>query len=185
MIKIDPERPKVILVVGRRGSGKTYSARQIMREFRRAGGVVLAVDPVASDPPTDDHLASAADVWDSDMPEAVPVGVSMVAVDEADMFAPQADARRRPPPPLVDLVRRGRHRGVTLLLCTQRPALVMRDVYALADYVVICQTTDARDLKTLCELYGVEEYREQIVTTDRPGPVIIWAPPPEPVRVMR
>jgi len=185
MIELDPMKPKVVLIVGRRGSGKTYTARQVIAEFRRRGGVALAVDPVASDPPAESHLASAADVWDSDMPEAIPVGVSLVAVDEADIFAPQADARRRPPPPLVDLVRRGRHRGVTLVLCTQRPALVMRDAYALADYVVICQTTDARDLKTLAELHGVAEHRDRIVQAPRPGPVLIWAPPPEPVRVLQ
>lgn len=184
MIKIEPQKPKVILIVGRRGSGKTYSARQIMREFRSGGGIVLAVDPVSSDPPGESHLASASDVWDSDMPETIPNGITMVAVDEADMFAPQAEARKRPPPPLVDLVRRGRHRGVTLLLCTQRPALVMRDVYALADYVVICQTTDARDLKTLGELYGVDDHRDKIVKADKPGPVLIWAPPPQDITIL-
>ena len=185
MITLDVNEPKVILLVGRRGSGKTYAARQIIDNFRRRGGVVLAIDPVASDPPKESHLASSADVWDSDMPEFVPVGITMVAVDEADMYAPQADARRRPPPPLVDLIRRGRHRGVTLVLCTQRPALVMRDAYALADYVVICQTTDARDLKTLCELPGVLEHRQAIINSATPGPVVIWSPPPTGVTVVR
>jgi len=184
MIDLDPAKPTVVLVVGRRGSGKTYASRRIIERFRRRGGVVLAVDPVSSDPPQDSHLASAADVWDSDMPESTPEGVTMVAVDEADMYAPQADARRRPPPPLVDLIRRGRHRGVTLVLCTQRPALVMRDAYALADYVVICQTTDARDLKTLSELPGVAEHREKISGAALPGPVLIWAPPPVGVQLV-
>ena len=49
MITLDVSEPKVILLVGRRGSGKTYAARQIIDNFRRRGGVVLAIDPVASD----------------------------------------------------------------------------------------------------------------------------------------
>ena len=52
----------------------------------------------------------------------------------------------------------------------------MRDVFALADAVVICQTTDQRDLDALCSLHGVKEYRERIATTTRPGPVVTWRP---------
>lgn len=175
--------PWVQLVVGRRGSGKTWHAAKVARAWRthrsrddESRSLVLAIDPIATDPPRPGHLAHAADLWHPDMPDDVPEPVQLVVVDEADLFAPQADARRRPPPPLVDLVRRGRHRGVSLLLCTQRPALVMRDVFALADAVVICQTTDQRDLDALCSLHGVKEHRDRIAQTTRPGPVVTWRP---------
>lgn len=173
-----PKHPFVILCVGRRGAGKTYSAAQIVRGWRRQkdAGLSLAVDPVATDPPGREHLAAAADLYSPDMPDDIPAGITLIAVDEADLFAPQADARRRPPPPLVDLVRRGRHRGISLILCTQRPALVMRDVYALADAVIVCQTTDKLDLDRLCELHGVKEHRDAIATRNEPGPVLIWQP---------
>jgi len=180
----DPRKghPKIVLVVGRRGSGKTYHAKQIAMAWRRfrdqvnGPGLILGVDPVATDPPDSTHLAASCDLWTPDMPDVLPEPVNVLIVDEADIYAPQADAQRRPPPPLVDLVRRGRHRGVTLILCTQRPALVMRDVYALADEVVICQITDERDLNTLCSLHGVREHRERIATTTKPGPVVTWTP---------
>jgi hypothetical protein len=180
----DPRKrhPWIALVVGRRGSGKTWHAGKIASEWRARArradqrSMVLAIDPVATDPPQHGQLAASADLWSPEMPDEVPDPVQLLVVDEADLYAPQADARRRPPPPLVDLVRRGRHRGVSLLLCTQRPALVMRDVFALADFVVICQTTDQRDLDALCTLHGVKEHRERIATTIRPGPVVTWRP---------
>lgn len=173
--------PWIALVVGRRGSGKTYHASEVATRWRQLGsdngrGLVLGIDPIATDPPRKGHVAASCDLWVPEMPEDIPDAVQLVVVDEADLFAPQADARRRPPPPLVDLVRRGRHRGVSLLLCTQRPALVMRDVFALADSVTICQTTDQRDLDALCSLHGVKEYREQIATTSRPGRILTWTP---------
>ena len=185
MIKVNPKKPKVILIVGRRGSGKTYSAKKIMQEFRKSGGLVFAVDPIASDPPEESHLAFSSDVWDCEVPENIPENIGLVAVDESDIFAPQAEARRRPPPPLVDLIRRGRHRGVTLVLCTQRPALVMRDAFALADFVVVCKTTDARDIKSLCELSGVSEHSEKIISAKNPGPVLVWEPPPIGVTIFQ
>lgn len=182
--------PQLGLCVGRRGAGKTYTARELTMAWRRARRegdprITLAIDCVATDPPAEKHLASSADVWAPAMPDELPPEVDLIVVDEADLFAPQADARKLPPPPLVDLVRRGRHRGVSLVLCTQRPALVMRDAYALADWVVICQTTDRRDLDRLCELEGVEDHRDRIKGATRPGPVLIWYPPPRGVKLLQ
>ena len=174
--------PWVKLAVGRRGSGKSYRTIQEIRSWRLAHAespqwAVLGVDPVASSPPRPEHVAAWCDIatptLESDL---IPPDVGLVAVDEADQSISQSDARVRPTPPLIDLVRRGRHRGVSLMLATQRPALVLYDVWSLADEVVICQLTGKRDLDRVCELEGVARYRELIATTCRPGPIVIWTP---------
>lgn len=172
--------PWVKLAVGRRGAGKTHwviaeVARWRARHTRSLGLLALGIDGVATDPPAPHHLAAACDLWSPVALDELPAGIGLVAVDEADQWLPQAEARRQPPPPLVDLLRRGRHRGVSLLLATQRPALVAYDVWGLADEVAICHLTSARDLARVCELEGVAQHRAAIATARRPGPVVVWS----------
>lgn len=140
----------------------------------------LVIDPVATDPPQPHHLAAHADVVASspdDLAHALdtlPIG--LVVVDEAETWLSQGDANRRPIGPLVDILRRGRHRGVSIYLCSQRPQLLAYDVWSLADRIVICQLTGKRDLDRVCELEGVAEHRHAIASSNRPGPVVTWTP---------
>lgn len=186
MTHAQPLHPWVQVAVGRRGAGKTHWAIHEIARWRAgvvAGSIasadrplVFGVDGVATDPPMDHHLAAMADVYDPEPPIDLEPEFGLVAVDEADQHAPQAEARRKPPPPLIDLLRRGRHRGVSLLLATQRPANLVYDAWGLADRIVICQLTSKRDLDRVCELEGVAEHRQRIATVTRPGPIVIWTP---------
>lgn len=181
-----PAHPWVQLAVGRRGAGKTYWSIHEVARFRGevvagrvdVGGreLIYAVDGVATQPPALHHLASMADAYDPEVPAELPPEFCLIAVDEADEHAPQGEARRRPPPPLIDLLRRGRHRGVSLLLATQRPANLVYDAWGLADRIVICQLTSKRDLDRVCELEGVAQYRAHIASHTTPGPAVIWTP---------
>lgn len=178
--KAHARQPWVCVVLGRRGSGKTYTAIKIAQAFRRdraaTDKLVLSIDSVASEPPRPNHLASAADVYCSSAPPRVAGAFSLVTVDEADLWIPEAESRRRPPGPLMDLVLRGRHRDCSLLLCTQAPSLIARVCWRLADVVIMCATTDDSDLKRISRLHGITEEHLNHLQTDAKGPRVIWTP---------
>jgi len=174
--------PWLRIIVGRCGSGKTTIGRQILAEWRGGTdrGLVYAVDPVATNPPGEFHLASDADLYFPEPPDDFPPGVDLIAVDEADLSLHQADARRKNPPPLHGLVRRRRHAGVSVLLLTQRPALIARDAWALADEIIICSVTDPVDLARIGRLSGVtQEHVDRVASMAEPGAAIIWRAPNE------
>ncbi len=166
------------VIVGRCGSGKSTIAREIMADWRRAGaGKIFAVDPVATNPPTELHVAELADYWSPEMPDEIPPDVTLVVVDEADLFCSQADAYRRPLPPLHALIRRRRHQGISLLLLSQRSALISRSSWSLSDETIILSTTDSRDLKEIERLPGVtKDDVERIGAMSDPGIALIWSP---------
>ena len=67
-------QPWIVIVVGRRGMGKTHTARAICRswkESRDKDGLILAVDSVSSSPPAAHHLASESDVYSSHMMDII------------------------------------------------------------------------------------------------------------------
>jgi hypothetical protein len=170
--------PWVRLVVGRRGSGKSWSMLRIMEAWQALDreerpGRIHAVDPVATDPPGPDHVAFYADTWSPVMVEELPPGTALLVLDEADTTIGQrADHQSKA---VVDIVRRGRHRGVSLLLGTQRPALLLYDVWALVGELMICHTTSKRDLDRLEELdESLAELREHIAAPGQLGVRVVW-----------
>ena len=181
-----PPHPWVAVAVGRRGSGKTWQGIQWMRLWRvtaeRNGmhGKVLALDNVAPEPPDERYMAGWADYYAPEVPDEESLAklgpIGLLAVDESDVHAPQSAANKLPTPYVIDILRRGRHRGTSVFLATQRPARLCYDAWGLADTVIICNLTSKRDLDRVCELEGVEQYRRLIATTTRPGPVVVWTP---------
>jgi hypothetical protein len=171
------EHPAVVYITGRRGSGKSFTACELINEWHELdpeGGRVHAIDPVgADDASVPGYLNHYADSWSRGVPDELPAGVSLLVVDEADgVIGVRADQQS---PELVDLVRRGRHRGVTLALCTQRPVLLMRDAWALADVVIAHRITDKRDLDRLAELPDADELAREAPELDV-GEALVWTP---------
>jgi hypothetical protein len=176
------KHPWLRIIVGRCGSGKTTIARKVLKSWRASapegpGERIFVIDPVATDPPGELHLAGESDLWQPEPPEEFPPDVTLIAVDEADLSLHQADARRKKPPPLHGLVRRRRHAGVSVLLLTQRPALIARDAWALADEIIVCSTTDSEDLKRLGKLPGVtQQDLDRVSSMGKAGIGFIWSP---------
>jgi len=170
--------PWLRVIVGRCGSGKSTIAKQLMADWRKSGGgPIFAVDPVATEPPGELHVASEADTWSFEMVETIPPETTLVVVDEADLYCSQADAYRRPLPPLHALIRRRRHQGVSLLLLSQRGCLISRSAWSLADEIIILSTTDPRDLREIEKLPGVtKEDVERIGAMSEPGIALVWSP---------
>lgn len=166
-----PAHPWLCLVVGRRGYGKSYYAKQVLRTWSE-GGTTFAVDPVTPDPPPPDYPAHWATMWSPLTPPALPAGVSLVVVDEADRFLPAAQGKRDGL--LEDLVLRGRHRGTSLLLCTQRPALVGYDVRSQANRIVVFRLTAEEDLKAIVSVCPELRGREDEIRALPVGRAIVW-----------
>ena len=167
-----PLHPWLCLVVGRRGYGKSYYAKQVLRSWPRDLGPTYAVDPVTPDPPPPDYPAHWAQLWAPAPPAELPAGVSLLVVDEADRYLPTAQGLRDGL--LQDLVLRGRHRGTSLLLCTQRPALVGYDVRSQANRVVVFRLTADEDIKALVSVCPELRGREDEIRALPVGRAIVW-----------
>jgi len=143
----------IVLIIGKRGTGKSRLARLIARQALRSGRVVLVHDPMAD--------------WQrwgqvEPMPGIVYTHLDAeIAAQEAIAQAPCTliyDEIRVPLPGLgtvsdtaLDIVTYGRHYPVGLVGCTQRPALVSNSLRALISQAYVFQLTNHADLKW-CEL---------------------------------
>ena len=175
------KHPAVVYVCGRRGCGKTHTVIELINEWHEleaAAGVpagsVHVVDPVGPDDCQDPrYLNHHGDTWSRGMVDTLPENCSLVVVDEADTVLGVTKADQHPV--AMDLVRRGRHRGVTLALCVQRPAEVSRTAWALADVLIAHRTTDARDLERIGKLSDAAELVAAAPRLDV-GAAAIWTP---------
>lgn len=165
-----PQHPWLVLVVGRRGYGKSYYARYVLSSWQL--GPTHAIDPVSPTPPTSEYPAYHASTWSSFTPAELPRGTSLVVVDEADRYLPTAQGKRDGL--LEDLVLRGRHRGVSLLLCTQRPALVGYDVRSQANRIVIFRLTAEEDIKAIISVCPELRGREDEIRALPVGKALVW-----------
>lgn len=76
----------------------------------------------------------------------------LVIVEEADQFAPQSG--RRPGNIIEEISVRGRKRGVGLVVATQRPAAISKNVLAQCSYGFIGKLTIENDLNAVSVLVG-------------------------------
>ena len=74
----------------------------------------------------------------------------LLVVEEAEKFAPQ---RGRPLPELLEISRRGRKRGLGLILATQRPALVSKDLLSQCNNQLLGKLTVEADLEAVSPFF--------------------------------
>lgn len=84
------------------------------------------------------------------------VGNLIVVVDEADQYCSPSTI----PASFSDIVNRGRHRQVDLIVLSRRPARVHRDITANADLWHVFQTVEARDLEYFSEVIPPDQQPE-------------------------
>lgn len=164
--------PTLCVVLGRRGSGKSNLGRVAAKYWRApkdaAQGVLLIdrltvqlggthrADAVVAEPPPLEQIRGR---------------YSLVIVDEADYWLPLTG---KPNETLIDIIRRGRHFGVTCIIMTQRPSALSYDARALADKIFLFSLTSESDLKWVeGQDPGLKVHREWLRHA-RPGQALLW-----------
>lgn len=104
----------------------------------------------------------------------------LVIVEEADRFVPQAGERL---PVLGELSRRGRKRGLGLMVCTQRPSLVDKNVLSQCGNQLIGKLVIRNDLQAVSQFFPGNSLPKQL-TSMTPGEFYaLGGLSPEPVRL--
>ena len=170
--KGDGKQNLILFIVGRKGSGKSTLLLRILADYPRVymldtneeygteqrfevaqgfGPCVAAITDSVQEP----KFRLSLRVFDSD--EFVPlirlidtVPDCVIAVEEAADYCTPSKL----PPELSHLLRTGRHRQISQIYTTQRPADVHRSVTANADLVIAFQSHEPRDLAYFRSLGG-------------------------------
>jgi DNA helicase HerA-like ATPase len=125
-----------------------------------------------------DAISADSDVYADKLWREVPPlselkGYSLLCVDEADLYLPQRRAAGRSEV-LTELLRRGRHYGLTLVLATQRPSALAYDAWSLADSAFIFSLTSEVDLRRAAELDSVIAEHKDAISRLQPGECYHW-----------
>jgi hypothetical protein len=159
-----PNENVIIALFGTKGSGKSELSKKIVEEYSRVIAVDMLgeydLDQVACS--VDDainvlveHEQSSAFSLSVRLPEtddyldvlecAYEMTDTLIVVEEASFLCSASSF----PPELSKLVRYGRHRRISQLYISRRPAEVSRDVTAQADVLVTFRQREPRDLDYL------------------------------------
>lgn len=131
-------QPEIVLVLGRRGCGKTTLAIRLASGWPTAR--IHVHDPMGT------MLAfREADTKSLDTPG------NLLLLDEIDLLA---GAHGYLHSWVREAVHYGRHLGISIIGCARRPANIHRDLTALATTVYLGQTTEPRDLDYCVRSWG-------------------------------
>lgn len=105
-------------------------------------------------------------------------------LDEADALAPQKPmpGQQRLLGAIEDLVRRGRARGIGVMLITQRSAVLNKDVLTQVEILIVLRTISPQDRKAIdawIEVHGTVEQRAELMTSLAAlptGEAWVWSP---------
>lgn len=90
----------------------------------------------------------------------------LVIVEEADRFSPQSSNERLP---IIDeIARRGRKRGLGLMLCTQRPSLVDKNILSQCSNQLIGRLVIKNDLNSVSQFFSGRDPLKAL-TSLKPG----------------
>ncbi len=146
-----------IVVLGKRGSGKTTLIRFLVRELSKKKFRFIVVDVVGNlgqfkdMPNVEYHLVNPHDknAIDTICNKAMKLHNCMVILDEADRLE-YTDA-------LSDMVNIGRNYGVGYLATARRTANINNDILANQKHAFIFKHTYPRDVKVLTEWLDLDE----------------------------
>ena len=107
----------------------------------------------------------------------------LVILEEADRFSPQSGGERLPI--FDEIARRGRKRGLGLMLCTQRPSLVDKNILSQCSSQLIGKLVIKNDLNSVAQFFSGRGPPIQL-TSLNPGEFFALgglAPQPEKVKI--
>jgi hypothetical protein len=90
----------------------------------------------------------------------------LIILEEADRFSPQSGGERLA---IIDeIARRGRKRGLGLMLCTQRPSLVDKNILSQCSNQLIGKLVIKNDLNSVAQFFSGSD-QPRVLTTLKPG----------------
>ncbi|MDA4115822.1 MAG: DUF87 domain-containing protein [Thaumarchaeota archaeon] len=87
----------------------------------------------------------------------------LVVVEEADRFIPQNGERV---PIFGEIARRGRKRGIGLMVCTQRPSLVDKNILSQCGNQLIGKLVIKNDLQAVAQFFSGHDLPKQLTTLE-------------------
>jgi len=87
----------------------------------------------------------------------------LIIVEEADRFIPQSGERL---PIFGEVARRGRKRGMGMMVCTQRPSLVDKNVLSQCGNQLIGKLVIRNDLQAVAQFFSGHELPKQLTTLE-------------------
>jgi len=105
----------------------------------------------------------------------------LVILEEADRFSPQSGGERLP---IIDeIARRGRKRGLGLIVCTQRPSLVDKNILSQCSNQLIGKLVIKNDLNSVAQFFSGRD-APNVLTSIKPGEFFaLGGLSPEPAKV--
>jgi hypothetical protein len=107
----------------------------------------------------------------------------LIILEEADRFSPQVGERL---PIFDEVARRGRKRGLGLMLCTQRPSLVDKNILSQCSNQLIGKLVIKNDLNSVAQFFSSSRGPPNQLTTLSPGEFFALGgivPEPEKVKI--
>jgi transcriptional regulator with XRE-family HTH domain len=104
----------------------------------------------------------------------------LVIVEEADRFVPQSGYRL---PIFGELARRGRKRGLGLMVCTQRPSLVDKNILSQCGNQLIGKLVIRNDLQAVSQFFPGNALPKQLTSLSPGVFYALGGLSPEPVRL--
>jgi uncharacterized protein len=107
----------------------------------------------------------------------------LIILEEADRFSPQVGDRL---PIFDEIARRGRKRGLGLMLCTQRPSLVDKNILSQCSNQLIGKLVIKNDLSSVAQFFSAGRGPPNQLTTLTPGEFFALGgivPEPEKVKI--
>lgn len=158
----------VFVILGRKGSGKSYLSSQIIEEYDRVivldslgeyeGTVTDGLEETVrtilavKDKPRFRIVARilAAEDAEKIMRLVYEIPNCLFVIEETSLYCSPSYL----PDDLARLIRYGRHREISLLFVSRRPSELHRDLTAQADLVVTFQQQEPRDITYLGQIFG-------------------------------
>jgi len=146
----------ILIILGKRGSGKSYLANELIKKLDNA--IVLDVN---GDDYTDLQIAESeldyqkykklrvvaynSDIEDSFFESITKLHDRIIVIDECDRFCSPYNINDN----LDSLIRYGRHKNISMILISRRPAELHRNITANTNEIICFKMIEPRDIEYL------------------------------------
>lgn len=138
------QKPVLVLCMGNTFVGKTYVAAKLASAWPLA-------DVYTHNPANDEKLRMYAEVDERNPPASL--ANKLFVLDELDLLCSPHSYKADW---VFEVIRRGRHQPCAVIACTQRPALIHKDIRSLWTEVYLFQQSGDSDIAECVRNWGPE-----------------------------